>query len=309
MGQTASLFGTTIGAIDDYKTFCADPDASSSAPDVVYQLSFASECTMSLLLHSEPGFEGALDFQTSCGADFYCVAPTLGNAALKLPVLPGSYSVVVDGVNGSSGAFSLDVTCDVPQCGDGVVNSGEDCDGGPGATPGDGCGDPGTPNACKIEQTTAADTCADVVPVAVAAGAHFLLPAVPPPFNLTGASDDYHSVDPSCSPNPAVDQVFGFIPAVDGTLTVTIGRDANGQAYCLQDPIPAGCWNHTLYLREGTCETGTELTCAFPDYVTDDGVITVTAFVSAGVPYYLFVDGEDLSPYDVGPYILDVQLQ
>jgi hypothetical protein len=35
----------------------------------------------------------------------------------------------------------------------------------------------------------------------------------------------------------------------------------------------------------------------------------VTATVTAGVPYYLFVDGADMTEYDSGPYFLDVTLQ
>jgi hypothetical protein len=310
VGDTVTFLGTTLGAADDFKTFCADADATTSAPDVVYQVDFASECTMTLALQQGPGFEAALGFRSICTTDADCTAGTpLAGPTLTKAVPAGTYSIVVDGVLGTSGSFVLDVTCDAPQCGDSVVNAGEECDGGPGATPSDGCGDPGAADACKIQQTVAADTCASVVPVSVGANSHLLLPAIPPPFNSIGSNDDYQSVDPICTPFPAVDQVFGFLATASGTLTISVGADELGQAYCLQDPIPAGCWNHTLYLREGDCEAGTELMCSYPDYVTDNGVTTVTATVTAGTTYYLFVDGSDMTQYDSGPYLLDVTLQ
>lgn len=310
LGESTTLAGSTTHAHDDFKTFCADSDGSTAAPDVVYQLGLPSECTLSITLTTAGAFQGAFQLRQTCDAGSgACVNPLLSGPTLKQAVPSGFYSLVVDGVNRTSGDFTLDIACAPPACGDGVVNAGEQCDGGPGVKPADGCGDPGTPAACQIEAATASDTCAGVVPVNVSPGASLLLPAAPPPYNTTGATDDYHSVDPSCSPWPAIDQVFGFVPSADGTLTVTIGNDENGSPYCLQDPFPAGCWNHVLYVREATCENGTELTCAYPDYVTDNGVTTVSVSVTAGVAYYVFVDGEDISEYDRGPYFLQVSLQ
>jgi hypothetical protein len=309
-GAATTITGTTVGAHDDLKTLCADTDASTSAPDVVYQLGLPSPCTLSVTLHEQGAFQGAFSFRPSCSSlAGDCVNPLVSGPTLVEATQPGFYSIVVDGVNKTAGDFTLDVACAVPACGDGVVNApSEACDGGPGVHPNDGCGDPGTPNACQVEATNAADGCSDVVPVNVSLGAPLRLPANPPPYNTTNAHDDFTSADPNCSPAPAVDQVFAFVPQADGTLDVTVGNDETGSAYCLQTPFPPGCWNHMLYARSGSCAAGTELGCAYPDYVTDNGVVSLHLAVTAGATYWVVVDGADMTVYDSGPYFLEVSL-
>ena len=310
LGVPVSIEATTATAKDDYKTFCADADGTTSARDLVYQLAVPEACTLTVALAPAPGFAGAFSFRTDCAAEtgvYECV-PTSATPTMKRAVSSGFYYVVVDGASSSDGAFTLDVACDPPSCGDGVVNAGEECDGGPGTHPADGCGDPGTPTACMIESVAAADMCSGVSPVSVSLGSPMTIPGSSTPFNSVGSQDDYHSIDPDCTPFPAVDQVFGFIPDQDGMLSITIGNDASGTPFCLGSELD-GCWNHTLYLREAACETGTELTCSYPTYDGDDGVNSVSAQVTAGTPYYLFVDGADLSEFDMGPYFLDVTLE
>lgn len=308
LDQTIDIVGSTTGANDNAKTFCADPNETTTAPDRIYQLLVPDDCTLSVTLEASEGFDGAFELQTGCvpsGDQLACVNG-LNAPSLLRAVSAGTYYLVVDGMNGTSGDFVVHATCATPACGDGIRNPAtEACDGGPGATPGDGCIDAGELDECQIESVSAADSCVDTMPHELAPSTTTMLPTVGAPYNTTGAANDYES-----SSNlfwPAVDQVFEFVPAAAGTLQIRIGLDDTGSAFCAKDWNSPGCWNHVLYARQGGCD-GTDVAMSYPDFVTDDGVNQIAFPVELGVHYFVFVDGFDLTEYDTGPYYLEVSM-
>lgn len=331
LDQTVVLSGTTVGANDDYKEFCADsdPNGSTSAPDVVYQVKTDAYCSFSAdLAEASPGFDGAFQMRaTTCGdrsGGDVCVNLATKGEHIGKELTPGTYFFVIDGANKTSGDFTLTLSCKTPTCGDGILNSGEEqCD--PGAPmPGDGCGDPNSANACKFEATSAPDTCADITntvgTIGIAKGQTLFVPAALPLFNTAEASDDYEG---TCSFNnfSGPDQVFAVKPTGTGILTVIIGRDYNGVDYC-QPPAydQAECWNSVAWMHEADCsndmmkelpKAGNSSGCVYsvPDLATNN-VLTLTQDVEAGKTYYLFVEGDTPEgPGHSGPYLLNMKLQ
>lgn len=304
---------STTGKTDDLQTFCT-PD--STAGDVVYQFEIQDACTFDAKLEEVGAFDGAISFRSTCDArvgQYNCQNAATHGEEYKTFLQPGTYFVVVDGANGSEGDFSLTLDCAVGTCGDGVVGDGEQCDSGPGSTPGDGCGDPGTANACQLVVVSSADNCTGVSTISVAPGAPTYTPTSPPPFTTVGAVDDFVG-SAACDLNlGGVDRVFQIQPTVSGTLNITIGEDPSGANLC--DGSPSACWGSVLYLRDGACTTATptELDCGFADYSTDPpslgSVYTISAAVTAGNLYTLVVDGATSDPtFDVGPFFLKTEL-
>jgi len=317
LDKTVTLEGTTVGAMDDYKEFCADIDATTSAPDVVYQVVLPNTCTFAVNFDDQ-GFNGAVAIRTVCdtrntGADT-CVNLAPDGETIKKELAAGTYFIVVDGgAKDAAGAFALTLSCTTPVCGDGVVNSAEEqCDPGP-ANPNDSCGDPGQANGCKILSAPFADTCADITtPIPVTTATPVFVPTAPPLESSLSGNDDYES--PTCS-NPgagAPDQVYEFIPATSGTLTVTTGQNYNGQAFCSPPNQQPECFTHVLWFKSGDCENGAEISCVFSDLVQNNNVATLAIQVVAGTPYFLFVEGNSSDAQTVGengPYLLKATLQ
>lgn len=307
--EPVDIVGSTIGASDTSKTFCADPSEETTAPDQMFEIVLPSDCTLTMSLESGEGFEGAFELQTGCAVKGEQLACVNGSNAedLRLGLSAGTYYLIVDGANGTSGDFTVHATCAAPVCGDGVRNAAtEACDGGPNATPGDGCIDAGLEGECQIESVAAADTCAETTPIFLGVGPAAVMPSAGAPYNSIGASSDYESVSELFW--PAADQVFEFVAGATGTLKIRIGLDANGQSFCANDWFSPGCWNHVLYAREASCEEGAEIAMSYPNFMTDDGVNELLFPATEGVHYFVFVDGFDVTEYDAGPYYLDVEL-
>lgn len=106
--------GTTVGFTDDYDETCVD--ATGAAPDVVYAYSPSviesvdiSLCGSSYNTHlwvyqnGEGGLVACNRYSASCGGNQSAVEDVL--------MFPGNtYYIVIDGENGASGAFTIDVT-------------------------------------------------------------------------------------------------------------------------------------------------------------------------------------------------------
>jgi len=319
-GQQATVNGSTLGAADDYKEFCADADGATSGADVAYQVDVSGECTARFQLTGNGGFDPAFSFRfDTCeleGPSDICVNNTSGaNELLTTSLQPGTYWLVVDGASNTKGDFTLQLQCNVPECGDGVVNSGEDCDVGAGA-PNDGCRDPGSVGECTFEANSPVlDTCAgaDTAAVLISSGQTVLLPSAAPLRTTLGATDDGKG---SCMTGAgAGDHIYRIVPQQSGTLTLVLGEDFAGQDICavIQDCDQInGCWDRALHVREGACADATaEVACTDSPDGNPGAVEQLNVTVQAGTPYYVVVDGYDADPSSCGnggSYVLRAQL-
>ena len=313
-GTPQTLMGSTADATDDYESFCADTTPEADAPDVAYQVTVAAPCTLQVDLDDGAGFDGAFSIrEATCvsraGGDA-CVNLATDNETYRGHFDAGTFYVVVDGANNTSGDFELTFACAAPACGDGIVNPGEECDVGAGA-PDDTCTDPGDPaGECQFEETPPElDTC-DGPLFAIALDETLLIPSALPAADTTTATDDYSG---SCQPEGGGhDQVYHFQPSASGTLTVTIGNDELGVPYCA-DQRSLGCWDRALYVRGplvGDCtsaDLAAELDCS-DSGDSPDAVEQIQIPVVTGMHYFVIVDGYDGMDYSYGPYFLQASL-
>lgn len=312
-GQQLSVPGNTTNGTDTFSNFCGDEDGDD-VPDQVVQVTVTGACTLQVSLAETGDWDGLISIRNEgfcaqqTGGQDRCVNFSEGGGeSFAFHAAPGTYHVVVDGTAaGDAGAFTLNLVCAAPDCGDGVVNPGEECDYGAG-TPNDGCIDPGEVDECTVEQAVAGDTCAEALAVAVALNDDLFLPAAPPLFNTTTAGDDYqHAVGTCISESGGRDHVYAVTPSANGKLSIVVGQDYDGVAYCLTDPNGAPCIDQHVYVRTGDCATGTQVACFDPE--TDFFVTTGELDVVANQTYYVFVDGYDAEFYSNGPYLLRLGL-
>jgi hypothetical protein len=293
-GSSITLAGSTADAADDFSTFCG----TGVSPDVVYEIELPSDCSLSVQGAGSGGFDPIVSLRFSqCDSRMPEDLCSNGPAIVKHQPA-GTMTLIVDGNDGASGDFSVEVTCGDPVCGDLIVNPGEECDLGQGI-PEDTCDD-----MCQADGADAAESCGDVgAPIAIPAG-ETVIPAADPWFTNAGAADDDAG---SCGAgNGGKDQVFAFTPAATGTLSIATALDLMGNPVCMTFMEPE-CWFSFMYVRSLDCTNGVELGCSFIDVNT--GVHQLNVPVVAGQTYYLFVDGLDGSAIASGPYTLHFNLQ
>lgn len=304
LGGSVSLTNTTEGHTDDIFSFCGDITSTADAPDLVYAFSLADAGTLRVDVTSlTDGYNPAIYLRTDCATDFTCFDFGADKEIIAGDFPAGTYFLIVDGANGTSGNFQLTVSFSAPICGDGVVNAGEQCDPG-GGQPSDGCGDPGTPGACQLEDPSPdADLCPGTS-VSIPSGTTTL--AASDGNTTIGFNNDFSG---TCSlPPGGPDRVYQLIPEVSGTLTASVGLNANGVPICDLDFSDPGCWDRVLYARTG-CDDASpaaELACS------DKGALdveTITFPVTANTPVFVFVDGFDDQSYSSGVFNLVITLQ
>jgi hypothetical protein len=108
---SGSVMGTTTGLFGDSTSGCV----GTSAPDAVHTFTLAATANVTIAAAStSAGYQPVVSLRTTCaGSELACgVAGTGGGTAtLTRNALPaGTYSVWVDGVNGTSGDYTLTVT-------------------------------------------------------------------------------------------------------------------------------------------------------------------------------------------------------
>ncbi len=133
--ESASVAGDTTGLFHDVSGSCG----GGSGADAIYVVTPSYTGSMTVSLNA--AFDTLLYVGTSCGgSDQGCSNnPGLGNESIQLPVVAGTaYTVVVDTAAGGPGTFTLTATVNAALCGNGVLDSGEECDDGNGVS-GDGC--------------------------------------------------------------------------------------------------------------------------------------------------------------------------
>ncbi len=321
--DSLSIKGTIVGAIDNYTTFCADTQPEPGAPDVVYELVLTATSTVKIELIPN-GFVPALSIRKQdCSSrpnGTACLNLGAGNINTTQALDAGTYWLVVDSADMNVGSFTLNVTTSVPTCGDGAVNPGEDCD-PPTVAGDDGCFDPGNAKQCKFGEAPpdpAIIQCPGGL-VTLGKGDNFALG----PYNNgsgsilntnTPVGDPADPNAPCPSPAAGPENIFQILPNANGVLTVTIGHDADlVTPYC--DNPNNTCGDFIIYLRQGSCNAGTQLAC--DDYNPDPlayEVLTLQTPVLADTPYWLIVDTYQQDPMDPatgypGPYFLQVELQ
>jgi hypothetical protein len=305
VGSRVQFTGTTVGATDDFTSFCGDTTTTADTPDLVYAFTLPTEGTLKIDVTSQTtGYRPAVYVRTDCAADLFCFDAGANGQVVAGDFQAGTYFVVVDGVFTSSGQFQLTATFNAPVCGDGVVNSGEQCDVGAGA-PNDGCGDPGTTTECQFENPTAAADQCNGEPFSIPVGKTILAASA---GNTTlGFTDDYQGTCSQALGGP--DRVFQFTPQKTGTMTVTIGYNADGTTVTCSAGIDTpGCWDYVLYARNNCPDAaaGAELDCSD---VNGPDIETISFPVTINTPYWVIVDGYDDQSYSTGPFSLLVDLQ
>ena len=108
--------GATVGFVDDYDVEC--PVSGNGAPDVVYAFSPAVDMTLTISLCNGTDFDarlyifkGSPDSVIACNDDFCS-----GNLPLLsgIPVFASNtYYIVVDGSNGQSGNYTMEITAEI----------------------------------------------------------------------------------------------------------------------------------------------------------------------------------------------------
>lgn len=316
-GGSVNVEGTLLLAEDDYETFCADDDtgAAPGQREVVYELHLASECSAVFTVTGGEGFTGALSLRTSaCETDEYCMGINEVDT-FHVALDAGTYWAVVSGADASSNEFMLTLECNVPACGDGLLNAEESCDDG-NTVAGDGC-----EASCEPEAADASvDTCGGATgaePIAIGASEVLRIPGSSMGSTI-GATD---SGTGTCMLQPdgfivaAPDHVRRVRPTVDGTLKVTIGLGFDDVPLCGADPevepsfpFATGCYDRSLHVRTGCEEVATQVGCSdswTAWWATEEVVMPVTA----GTDYFVFVDGYHDDEYGAGSYVLRLEMQ
>jgi cysteine-rich repeat protein len=174
-----------------------------------------------------------------------------------------TYYLFLDGYEQSAGAYKVNVVVVPRQCGDGYVESPEECDDG-NKLDGDGCS-----HDCKKEPGPPHDACP---------GEQLTLTQVGSAWQTTwtettlGLWADYEG---TCGGDEASDAVAQFNSGPGGTAKLLLTESGT-----LFDAV--------LYVRSGDCASGTEVACNDAFY---DGGDQVTFQAPPNTTYWVFVDG------------------
>lgn len=326
LGQSITLTDSTIGATDDYTSFCADATTAADTPDVVFAFTLLQAGVLTLHLDDHLGanqFNGAFSIRkVSCtgeNAKDECANRGPTDETTNTDLAAGTYYVIVDGVNQASGDFTLQASLAAPVCGDGIVSSNsatEQCDLVPtNAKHSKVCNPPGHAQQCQYVAATniSMDTCPGV-PRNVTFGAGLEVLSSPS-ANTCPLADDYLGTCAGGNTD-ARDAVHRLVADAPGTLTVTVGNDIDGLPACstcgADCPESCGlCFVPILYARKGACDgpQAVEVACAFdPTFATTVATITIP-ITEAGENVWIFVDSDYDGPYTAGPYFLETTLQ
>ncbi len=308
-GDAVVITGTTEGAGDDHDTcFASDPDDFVGG-DWVYAFTLDATASLVVTLVDGPDTDANLSVRTTCDsnlpADGFCFDHT-SNGDVKsqsTEAAAGTYYVIVDSDADAEGDYELTITASLPACGDGILNTGEECDVGPGVE-NDGCVDPGAEDECTTEQPlTELDACPGE-DIDIPEGSTRLLAA--DGLTTTGFADDYLG---SCTGGTlGLDRVFMFTPAVTGVMTVEVGLNDVGTSVCLDDANDLRCWDYVLYAQTSCGDALTEVECSDAGFDAGDNFESISFSVVANLPVFVIVDGYDDMEYSQGSFDLDITL-
>lgn len=300
-GDSLTQSATTAGKTDDYGTqpvwHCGD-ERPDHAPDVAFTISIPFDGVIKLDVTSTSSLNPVVYQRDDCEVENLCLDFSATTEKFHQNVTAGVHSFIIDGKNETSGSFNFTLSYNLATCGDGVVSGTEACDLGVSPPSTLGCS-----TSCQfLPPPTGTDTCPGQA-VSVSPGTTQLVGANGIGNTTLGYSNESAS---TCTYAPGgPEKVYDLVPQMSGTLTVTVGRDANGiTVTCDQDITNPFCWDYVLYARSTCNNPLTELDCS------DIGVSpeTISFPVTAGMHYFVFVDGFDDQYYSRGPFNLLMQL-
>ena len=175
--------------------------------------------------------------------------------------------VYVDGNTSSKGLFVLDAKLTASSCGNGKIDSGEECD-DTNTTNGDGCS-----SSCTIERDPATYTCpGKTLRLEAAAPGVRTLKVRGTTAPLAGESLPASKVSTPCG-TTAPDVVYQVTSDIHGILTATVA---------------GGSFNTTVSVRSA-CPGTTDLACGKNGFGNDPDTLTVA--MDKDTPYFVFIDG------------------
>ncbi len=225
----------------------------------------------------------------SCNAIDYGACAATCDGQLLEPGEPcdganlGGHSCLDIGFGNAAGASCVGCTVSyagcAPFCGNNLVEPGEQCDDG-NMAPGDGCSD-----TCSLEGTT----CANAIPIALAAGT----------TTLTGDTiGGGNHAETTCA-SAANDRVYVVTPAVAGYLTASLTRATTAYQSVLY--VSTNC-NDGSPVTSVLCADSVDPIAAQPLF----GGEVLSFQVQANSTYFVHVDGAKAA--DVGAYTLVLDL-
>lgn len=268
--HAASVVSGTTNLTHD-QTFSG---CSSSGPDAIFKLTAPID---GVLTASVPvaGFNVSLGARSTCPSSTTASLPLAcsngssddGQEEIAIAVTQGQiYYLIVDGTTAKElGAFTMLVDVRPSGCGDALTSGGEQCDDG-NTINGDGCS-----STCTVEVLAGIDTCPGYTLPLAGAGAD----------PRTGVlTIDTSTLTANYAGNCGGSSKEGIVvvtPPINGKLTARL----------------TGVTYQTILYARGTCnDPVSELKCDddAPTPTTAARDITITG-VTAGTPYYLFIDG------------------
>lgn len=285
---TASFAGDTASMTNGggSATGCV---SSGSGPNAIYAITPKVSGNLALSLLAT--YEGALlhvrrecsdnATQTDCAGSSTALVPLTTN----LPVTAEqTVFVFVDGASSSAkGLYTLDATLTAASCGNGKLDSGEECDDG-NTSDGDGCS-----ATCVVVRDATTYTCpgAPVRLESASAGAVRTLSLHGTTASLAGQSVPANKWS-TCGASGASDVVYQMTSDIDGWLTAKV----------------KGPFNSALAVRAACTTTGADLACA--KAAGGNAEETVTIAVNKETPYFLVVDGATTG--QAGPFDLTLSV-
>jgi len=101
-----ALAGTNVGAMNDYTSTCG-----GTGPDVVYSFTLGSTSDLFIGVHSTD-MDPVIYLSTTCGSSTWCnddaYTGVLSSALIQNALAAGTYYLVVDGLGGSTGTFTIE---------------------------------------------------------------------------------------------------------------------------------------------------------------------------------------------------------
>jgi len=279
--RSATVSGDTSSS---GRSFDSPTCGGGNGNDLVY--AFTSDLPGRARVRLDAGFDAYVALRTACAdpaTEKACKPLPVGGGKgeLVFPVAKGQTTyVVVDGIAGKSGPFSLDVEVDATACGDTLAQWPEQCDDG-NAVAGDGCD-----ASCMLEVPLSA-------PGKCPGATYTFVGSATGPRTVSFAGDVSLLASTAsslgCSSGGGKDQVYAITPTISGSL---------------RSVLHATYPEAQLHARRECFTSQSQMDCRVQPLASVPLEMTIP--VVADNTYFVFVDSDSGSPG--GAYTLDVTL-